>query len=153
MTGQFHEQSFQARFGELGDTAETIFEQVWPYKVERYGLRRPAISMATLPEFVRFTPDFLSRSQLIEVQGFGRDGLVKLKIDKWHALKTWALFMPTVLFLYDSKKKRWGEISVDDLCIYIRQNDVTIDSFHDGNQFYSIPADSLPVEWHEVAGA
>jgi hypothetical protein len=147
VSGPFHQQSFAARIGTMGDVAETAFEQVWPYKVVRFGLNRPEISMAKLPEFIRYVPDYLSATQLIEVQGFGREQIVKLKIDKWHALKMWNLHHPTILFLYDSKKKRWAEISVDDLTVYLRQNDVAIDSFHDGNQFYSIPAADLPVEW------
>lgn len=102
----FRDQSFNSRFGAMGDEAEGKFEELYDGKYVRYGLNRPPVSMAMLTPKIRYTPDYLTSHGLVEVQGVGNDRKLKLKIEKALALQQWHTDMPLRFFIWDSKLKR-----------------------------------------------
>lgn len=111
----FKDQAWTRRFGSMGDEAESVFEHVWPKGFVRYGLDRPPIHVHKLPQFVRYTPDYLTSSNLVEVQGFGRDRKVKVKHDKLDSLLDWNAFMPVLMFLWNNADEQWGTIPINKL--------------------------------------
>lgn len=108
---QFRNQPWNQRFKQMGDEAENIFEHVASTELgigyARYGLARPPLNVAQLPPFIRYTPDYITSSYLVEVQGSGRDEIVKLKQDKLEALHLWAAVFPVKIFLWDRENGRW----------------------------------------------
>lgn len=146
----FHTQTFANRLGAMGDQAEQAFEDVWPTTWLRFGLNRPPIKVSSLPEFLRYTPDYMSGENMIEVQGIGREGVLKLKVEKYCALKSWDLIHPTLLFIFDSRRKKWGAFPIAELNTVLRNEGWTIGQFHDGPVFYQIPWRLLPCEWQAV---
>lgn len=102
---QFKDQAWTARFGAMGDEAESKFEEVHDGGWVRYGLCRPPVQMSKLPTFLRYTPDYLTSNGLVEVQGVGRDRLLKLKVEKALELQQWHNIFGLTLFMWDSKRK------------------------------------------------
>lgn len=143
----YHQQSFSARSGTMGNIAEAIFEEHWPASHVRYGLNLPPISMSMLPEMIRHTPDFLTSTCLVEVAGLGRDQIAKWKTVKHQALLAWDDIFDTRVFWWDSSKKRYGDCSITALNAVLRKKAVTTHHFHDGPEYKAIPAELLPVDW------
>lgn len=145
----FKDQSFGARFQAMGDAAETQFE-AWceanriPFW--RYGLNRPPISLAKVGAFVRFTPDYLLGDKLVEVQGFGRDQLFKLKGEKLQALHAWSLHHPVHLWAWDSTHKRCFMAPIVDIALEANAGAFTSGIF-DGNTKNPKPYWEIPAEW------
>jgi hypothetical protein len=104
-----------------------------------------------VPEFVRFTPDYVTAKGLVEVQGFGRDQTFKLKHAKWAALQLWHDMFRTDLFVYDSTNTRYGFIRMVDMQDLLEHGRIPERQFeNDGNRYWAVPADALPVvEWLE----
>ena len=83
MTGTFKDQPWAARFVAMGDTAEEVFEEVAPFgNLIRLGWNRPNIYMGDMSIVLKHMPDYYSGGYLIEVMGMGRDGILKLKLDR-----------------------------------------------------------------------
>ena len=138
----FHALEFKDRFSAMGDEAEAVFVELQDAGVVRYGLERPPINMGSLPQFLRYTPDFLQSARLVECQGMGRDQILKLKLTKWMALQEWDCIHPVWLFVWDSHMQRHTEATVDKIRLgWLRDERVTIDKFHDGPEYYAIPAE------------
>lgn len=100
----FAEQTWEQREQTLGDPAEAAFIRYATASNVRhvkYGLDRPPISLAHVPPFIRYTPDFLTDRTLVEVQGCGRDQTFKFKHDKMWAMTQWDGFMPVDWFLWN----------------------------------------------------
>lgn len=100
----FSDRSWQERETVLGDPAEKAFIQWATASNKRhvkYGLDRPPISLAHIPAFIRYTPDFLTDRTLVEVQGCGRDQTFKFKHDKLWAMARWDGYMPVDWFLWN----------------------------------------------------
>lgn len=133
--------------GTMGDTAEAIFEDVYPEGFARYGLSRPPVKVGELPAKFRFTPDYLTSKGLVEVQGFGRDQTVKLKLDKFSALGQWHADWRVDLFLWDSHKKRYGWLSWPALQGLIDEGCATLGYFHDPKAYLAFKAADIPCEW------
>lgn len=112
MSQQFRNRPWTERFKQMGDEAEGVFETVATETLgigfARYGLNRPPIDVAKLPAQLRYTPDYLTSRSLVEVQGSGRDQVVKLKQDKLYALMQWDGIFPTEIFLWDAHNGRWS---------------------------------------------
>ena len=100
-----------------------------------------------LPPFIRYTPDFLMSNTLVEVQGFGNDQLIKLKLDKYAALLTWDTIHPTNLFLWDSTNNRWAMLTIDEIQSSIADGEWEQDSFPEGKRYWKINADDLTDDW------
>lgn len=142
----FRDRPFSERFEKLGDEAESIFESVYSHGFVKYGLSRPPINLATVPEFIRYTPDYLTSKGLVEVQGFGRDQTFKLKEDKYGALCDWHYWaeVRVDLFVWDSWNREYGWIRLLDLTT----EDAEIRHFPEGKPYYAWQAKDLPViEW------
>lgn len=91
----FNQMNFRQRIHTLGDPAEQVFELKKPLgKAIVFGWRRPNISMANMPEILRYMPDFyVDGGLLVEALGLGQDGILKgVKVKKWAALKHWNRF-------------------------------------------------------------
>lgn len=116
----FKDEPFSKRFakGGMGDLAEGVFESTYPEGWARYGISRPPVNLTNVPAFVRYTPDYLTAKGLVEVQGFGRDQMLKVKVDKLEALVEWTFYdpdFPVHLFLYDSVNRETAWVNVESL--------------------------------------
>lgn len=143
----FKDRAFTERLLSLGDEAEGIFESVYSHKFDRYGLNRPGTGLASVPPFVRYTPDYLTSKGLVEVQGFGRDQTFKLKEDKWAALLQWERCSRwrVDLFVWDSWFKRYGWVRLVDLA---SDTHWVPGLFPEGKSYRAWEAKWLPViEW------
>lgn len=99
----------------MGDQAEAVFEEVADRGIVRFGLKRPPIKVGDLPARLRHLPDYLQSKRFVEVQGFGPDQLLKVKLLKWDCLQFWNSVHPVVMFVYDSTNDRYAEIGLDRL--------------------------------------
>ena len=140
------DRSWVPRFDRMGDEAEHIFEQVYPQGKVKYGLSRPPVGLTKVPPFVRFTPDYLTAKGLVEVQGFGRDQVFKLKHDKYAALDEWNLQFRVDLFAWDTTNKRYGFIRLHDFMDAWEEHGFE-DAFDGGkNPYMGLHASFLPVD-------
>lgn len=143
--GEFHKAPFHVRFGTMGDTAEKIFEQVFPHH-HRLGLNRPNLHTQSLPYIMRFLPDFLTVQGMVEVMGIGRDKTLKFKIEKLHNLIKWSNMCEVHLFVYDSSRKKWYMAPLDAWHAACTAHG-TLDHFDDNNAaFIRLTSDNFPVE-------
>lgn len=145
----YRDQSFATRFAALGDAAESVFEAVWPTTWERYGLRRPNVSVAKLPQRVRHTPDYLTTDCFVEVKGAGRDQTLKLKLAEWNCAHFWNAIHPLHYFVWDSSKKRWATFPLTELERWVEDDpsNLELERFHDGKAYFAIPLSFLQVGW------
>ena len=143
MTDTFRDRPFHERFQAMGDQAEAVFEE-WATNVanrgfERYGLDRPAVSMARLPRFICYTPDYLMSSKLVEVQGCGRDQTFKFKHDKLEVLGEWSQIHPVELFVFDSTNNRSFLAPLEDVMAAAVADEFESGTFPDNQkQYYKI---------------
>lgn len=145
----FKDQNWSKRYTRLGDEAEGVFDRVMGYHgipVVRYGLNRPDVPLADVTEFVRYTPDFLTPTCLVEVQGVGRDGLLKVKVDKWSALQQWNMFMRTELFIWDKQNQCHIQLHVHD----IPMMQAELQRFPEGKPYFEIPLDRIDGDWENL---
>lgn len=142
----FHSLDFKGRLAAMGDAAEAAFLEVSDMSVVRFGLDRPPLNMAMIPAFIRHTPDYLASKCLVECVGMGRDGVLKLKVDKYQALLQWDTYHPVQLFVWDSHKKRHWIGDIQDTFRW----DYELGQFHDGPEYYAYPASEI---WPEDATA
>ena len=133
----FHEQPFATRFAEMGDEAESVFEEVCEVAFERYGLNRPSVKVNELPPFVRYTPDYITTRHLVEVQGFGSDNKVKFKSEKIHSMAEWHLIMPLQVFIYHRQTDAWCIVPFSELVGLLALHGES-GEFHDGKQYTSL---------------
>tara|TARA_R100001463_G_scaffold4829_1_gene17233 strand:- start:1714 stop:2154 length:441 start_codon:yes stop_codon:yes gene_type:complete len=135
---QFKDRAFEHRFKLMGDLAEQAFETSWKKGFVRYGLNRPPLKMSSLPLEIRHTPDYLTSSHLVEVQGIGKDQKLKLKLDKWKALDWWNMVHPLLFFIYDSFNDRVTMLEWETLTNLCK--DAEIETFKEGKKYYAVPA-------------
>jgi hypothetical protein len=138
---QFHEGNFDKRVGTMGDEAEGVFEEVCHVNWVRYGLNRPPLKMSMLDERVRYTPDYLTSAAFVEVQGFGRDQTLKLKVSKMSALAWWNVPHPVELFVWDSTNKRHAQFPLAEVQAWFDNLRTVLDRFHDSGAYFAVPAE------------
>jgi hypothetical protein len=145
MSGAFHTKNFAERFEIMGDTAEAVFDKVYP-KSHELGLNRPPFTMSKMTPQMRATPDRMTATHIVEVMGMGRDGRLKLKNDKMNSLNIWEAIGPVNLFVYDSSQRVYYEASIGD---WIRAA-VTHGSQrvfeNDGNPYYELESIFFPTD-------
>jgi len=141
----FAKGTFAQRFSAMGDEAEAKFQEVWTASYERFGWSRPKLKIGSWPPLLRHVPDFATSSELIETIGFGRDGIIKLKLKKVDALLGWNALLPVRVFLWDSSTSRWAATPIG--VIYEACLRSPVKSFDDGGDYYAVVAKGLPVEW------
>jgi hypothetical protein len=137
----FNEQPWSQRYQTMGDVAEGIFEEIAPLgKFVRFGFNRPPFKMARITEFIRHTPDYITGTgHLVEVMGCGRDNVLKVKLDKYDALKIWNKHAPVALFVWNSATQeyvllQWSQLQT----LYQKAKRKGVDEFDDGNQYVGI---------------
>ena len=133
------------RKGGMGDEAESVFEEVHKDKWVRFGFNRPPFRMTHLSSFVRHTPDYCDARGLWDCMGLGRDGILKLKVEKMAALQTWAHHQPTGLFVWNSALGEYAYITMNQLddLIFGESGIAEVRAFNDGNEYY-------PIKWADV---
>lgn len=134
----FKDRPFEKRFEAMGDIAEGAFEERSKVKYVRFGLNRPPLKMSALPPTLRYTPDYLTSNNFVEVQGLGGDQIFKLKLDKLEALSFWNNLHPVLLYVYDSHNVRDHYLDWDSLTSLTQ--DAKIAAFPEGKQYYAVPA-------------
>lgn len=139
----FHEGTFAQRSGAMGDQAEAKFEEVTEEGYVRFGLNRPPIKLSALPKRLRHAPDFLLSNVFVEVQGVGRDQVVKVKVEKLRCLEWWNLLHPVELFIWDSSKKRTVRVPLQRIMELTEGPKAKLEHFHDGPAFWAIPTADL----------
>jgi hypothetical protein len=149
----FKDQAWSSRFDAMGDQAEGVFEEVCELGFVRFGLNRPPLRMSALPARIRYTPDYLMSSKLVEVQGFGRDQVMKLKLDKWNCLHWWNSVHPVELFLYDSHNDRWTFVTLKQLDEWLANGEAELRSFPEGKSYFAFRASLLFDEDEDAAAA
>lgn len=125
--------------GSMGDEAETKFEELHPSGFVRFGLNRPPISMGMLPPSIRYTPDYLTSHGLVEVQGVGRDRILKLKIDKAMALQQWHQMFKLQMFVWDTTRQEAKYMDWETLWGLLPS--MPIDHFPEGKPYWQLNVD------------
>lgn len=148
MGQQFRNRNWDERYLAMGDEAEQVFERVHPRGWSRFGIRRPEIQVGKLPLKIRYTPDYITSFHLVEVQGFGKDQLVKLKLEKERALHAWNDDMATQMFLWDRTNQRYGYIDIADLT-HAAHTHGQLD-WLDNKRAWFIPAAEMEMTWQSA---
>lgn len=142
--GAFHEQSFKDRWGRMGDAAESVFEDVYPQAWERLGWDRTHLQMGAWPPILRYIPDYMTSKGMVECMGCGKDGILKLKVEKLRAMREWDDIYRCDLFVWSSYQSTYGWVRVSDMDVAWQWQQEER-QFHDGKTFLAIPLESLPV--------
>lgn len=139
----FSNEPWEQREQMLGDPAEQEFER-WSNHYDlgytRYGLLRPNLDMRELPAEIRYTPDYVTEYGFVEVQGCGKDGMLKFKHDKLEALKWWDKIYPVTFWLWSQTaglSTQCGLLEVIDRSVDEVYADYRTDGMFDGNKPYS----------------
>lgn len=153
----YSDQPFSQRIHSLGDAAEAVYLQVAPLgKSERFGWRRPAVSMAAMSAYIRHAPDYYaSTGWLVEVMGVGSDGIVKFKEDKYNALREWNKQQKVALFVSNSAESTWvlAPFDVVKKAVARARRAGRVDAFaNDGNVFFAIPYQELRDDEKTIGG-
>lgn len=144
----YHEMPFSARFGVLGDEAEGHFERICTNPTERWGLVRPKLHMASLPERIREAPDYLLSNRFVEVKGMGRDDILKLKVSSYQSLNWWDHTHPVHLWIWSSHRWAYADHPIIEIRAMIDGGEVELATFHDGKAYFAIPGRLL--NWTEL---
>ena len=147
---RYRDKPFNQRLSSMGDMAEARFEEISPLgKAVRFGWNRPSVTMTHMAEKIRHTPDYYAQiGYLVECAGLGRDGIYKLKLTKYEALKSWNKDQPVMLFLWNSSTSEWALLDWATLKRYVAKAKRNgIEAFeNDGNEYY-------PIQWAWIEGA
>lgn len=133
--------------GTWGDTAETEFQTRVPEAI-RFGLDKPPLNWGVhkLPLFMRYAPDFLLPNALVEVQGFGKNGL-RIKTEKLRALDQWEHHLPVYLWLWSSARNDYLWMPLDAVWAMIDGEEVFHEAYSDtarGKHVVRIRPSDLP---------
>ena len=122
----------------MGDEAEGIFEQTHKLGWVRTGLNRPPLRMSDLAIPVRYMPDYLTSRCWVEVQGCGRDKLIRIKDEKLVSLEKWAtLGHPVEMFFWDTTNKRHTQIPLPEVLAHVKQ--MVSGTYPEGKEYYEFP--------------
>lgn len=138
-------QTWQRMGGVAGTIAEGKFEELYPHKWLRMGFDRPDWSDDTsvgyhLPKVLTAMPDYLARNgegpYWVECIGCKGNIVRSMKTHKYELLLEWQDFigLPVYVFIWNSSKKRWLSIHVNDIPI----DEAPVKEFHDGPTYYEL---------------
>ena len=144
----FKDQSFDRRFSAMGDEAEGKFERIFPDNYVRFGLNRPPLHMASLPERLRHMPDYLTSKGFIECKGIGRDDTVKLKVMEFSCMNFWHQIHPMRIFVWSSYRFAWTMLAFEQIRSLIDDGSATLDRYHDGKAYFGLVGDNFT--WTEL---
>lgn len=146
---KYRDQQFTRRLSKMGDMAEGMFENIAPLgKWERFGWNRPNLTMTHMTDFIRHSPDYYTQiGYLVECAGLGHDGIYKLKLTKYEALKQWNKLQGVKLFLWNSSRSEWAILDWDEVKRLVHKaRKKGIEAFeNDGNEYF-------PIDWEWVPG-
>lgn len=145
----FREGSWENRFEKMGDEAEGVFEEVCDVGFARYGLNRPPLKMGMIPARIRYSPDYLCSAKFVEVQGFGNDNRMKLKLDKLGALHWWADVHPVELFIWATHKNAWCFLTLKQIDDLIGQGSAELKVFAEGKPYWSFDGNACFAMTHK----
>lgn len=128
-----------------GSISEGQFEQTWPHKWLRSGFSNPSWSDGKkvqwdLPKVLTAMPDYIARNgdgaYWVECVGCSGSKVTALKLGKLDYLSHWESFsgMRVVVFIYNSKYKRWAGVWLHDIRRMSAGKDVLEHS--DGPEYY-----------------
>ena len=154
MNAPFHQRSFSQRVGQMGDAAEEACDLVYGGRTHALGLNRiwqngVGLTLNQMSTPMRYTPDRMTINSFVECMGIGRDGTLKIKTEKVHALTAWAMIGPTKLFVFDQPNSTYYEAPIEDweaACMAHAELDI----FPEGKEFWALHRDhftstALPV--------
>lgn len=149
---KFSEKPFDQRFSEMGDQSESVYEAVKPFgNTIRFGFRRPkGINFRKLPKTIAHMPDYMTETNLIEVMGLGRDGILKsMKVEKYNALKIWSRVAVILgldagiwFFVWNSSQQQFAIVQWSKMVGLIAKSkkQLGVQKFEeDGNEYYPLP--------------
>ena len=147
---RFENAPFSERIKELGDTAETVFEQ-WAEQhgitFVRLGLNRPPFQhLYKVNKLIRLMPDYLCEGTdtvLVEVKGCGLEGL-KIKHESFDIMAVWSAIQPLKIFIYNSATKATALLTLNELAELRLTKDTQ--AFPDGKLFVTIPITEIKWE-------
>ncbi len=143
----FRDGTWEQRFSKMGDEAEGRFEKyasdVLGLGFVRKGLSRPPIQLSSVPARIRYEPDYLMSKNLVEVQGVGRDQIVKVKLDKWNCLCFWNGIHPVMIYVWDSHKQRECLFPLFNFEKLIAKGKGSLGVFAEGKPYFAFAADDI----------
>lgn len=150
----FHKQSWNQRLDTMGDPAEDACDIVHNGRTHPLGLNRVwgngiKLYLNDMTLAMRYTPDRLTRTAFVECMGIGRDGTLKIKIEKIDALLRWADLGPTDLFVYDSNTDEYWQAPIDDWdeqCAIHGE----LKSFPEGKEYFALHRNNFPADPQQV---
>ena len=131
--------------GAMGDEAEAIHDSVYP-RHHKLGINRPPMAVQNMSLKARYTPDRQHVDSLVEVMGCGRDGVIKIKVEKVVALLQWSATDPIKLFLWNSHRKTWAIGDLDPFVDALFQHGV-YGLFPEGKPYIGLHVDHVPFDW------
>lgn len=144
----YHTMPYSARANTLGDESEAKYLELHPNS-DRYGFDHTDINLKNVPAFVRYRPDFIQHNRLVECMGFGRDGTLKIKLEKLYVLQQWNSVFHTDMFFWDSSERRHITMHVNDVALACKKN-AKLDQFHEGNPAWFLKVDTILPAWDWV---
>lgn len=146
----YHEQSFSARLGTMGDASEDAFDNIYP-KHHKLGLNRvwadgSNLYLNKMTPAMRYTPDRLIADRFVECMGCGSDSTLKVKNEKIRAMNLWEQNIgPTSLFVYSSKTNSYWIAPVSHWVARFNEHGIQ-KAFSDGKQFIALNTRNFPCE-------
>ncbi|AJE04672.1 hypothetical protein [Geobacter pickeringii] len=153
----FNTRPWDERTAYLGTTAEQAFETVAAHlgiALERLGMDRESpLKYNALHPFLRQRPDYVAQTSndgpfFVEVKGSGSDGVVKIKLDSIETAQHWQLLHRVKFFVFDSARKLYATMWLDDLRATIKRDKIVAACFSDGNQYHPVPRTLF--KWHRL---
>ncbi len=140
----FKDQSWATRYAGLGDIAESKFESVYKTGFTRFGLDRPPYKLSVIPARLRGRPDYETASFFVEVVGFGKDQLLKIRIEKMQVMSFWHhQVFPVEFFIYDSFNDRYVFRGLRQLDELVNKGKVQLGQFPEGKAYFAFSAKDL----------
>lgn len=148
----FKDKPFQERWKQMGDQAEKAYLRTYNgahHKHDKFGWDRTDLDTSRMSPKLRYMPDFMTVSTggaawLTECVGFGKDQLLKFKVEKLEALQEWDKDCRTFVFIYDSSRDYHAMTRVD--ALQYRAAGCPIKRFPEGKEYYEIPADRFNMQ-------
>jgi hypothetical protein len=150
----FHQQSFAARHGEMGDASEAVFDRIHGDRVHALGLNRywkngDKLYLNKMTTPMRYAPDRQTIDRFVECMGIGRDQTLKIKDEKIVSLLRWNNIGPVDLFVYDSKNDRWWQAHILEWNLAIAEYG-EVKHFPEGKAYWALHSDHFPGEPTDV---
>lgn len=146
----FADKSFNERFMQMGDEAETQFERaalIADARVSRLGFNRPNFkNFKKLKKVVRHTPDYVMEFEkefyYVECKGTGHR--ITLKEETIESMEFWNEILPVLYFVYNSVENGFVLISHESF-VNLALSQGTMKQFEsDKKVYYELPRTALP---------